>query len=128
MEINMFFVFGISNGEKKLDYIQTLLCSRCEQYGKLELYMTYYYFSLFFIPIFKWNRKFIVKSSCCGSIFTLNHDLGRRIYKGETVIITDNDLTLVHGEGNTNKSCTNCGKIVSSEYTYCPHCGHYVKH
>ena len=56
----MFFIGGISNGEKKLDYIQSTVCPRCEAFGRMEVYMTYMCFSLFFIPIFKWNKKYYV--------------------------------------------------------------------
>ncbi|MEI3186501.1 MAG: hypothetical protein V8S27_00225 [Lachnospiraceae bacterium] len=50
----MFFIMGISQGEKKLNFDQTIMCNHCGQYGHLEVYMIYSYLSLFFIPIFKW--------------------------------------------------------------------------
>ena len=56
----MFFIGGISNGEKKLDYIQSTVCPRCEAFGRMEVYMTYMCFSLFFIPIFKWNKNIML--------------------------------------------------------------------
>lgn len=123
----MFFIFGISTDEKKLDYIQTLLCSNCSQYGKLELYMTYYYFSLFFIPLIKWNKKFVVKSSCCGSIFAVDSELGKRIYKGETVILTGSDLTIVNNNHQHSILCKHCNQPLQSDFTYCPNCGKPMK-
>ncbi|MDF2952061.1 MAG: hypothetical protein K0S18_1644, partial [Anaerocolumna sp.] len=36
----MFFIMGISTSEKKLDFVQTMLCSMCGQYGRYEVYMT----------------------------------------------------------------------------------------
>ena len=46
----MFFVFGISQGKKMLDYAKTVICAQCGGYGRYQVFMTYSYFSLFFIP------------------------------------------------------------------------------
>ena len=58
---NMFFIGGISNEEKKLDYVQNTTCPKCGKFSRMEVYMTYMYFSLFFVPIFKWSKKYFVK-------------------------------------------------------------------
>lgn len=88
----MFFVFGISTKEKEIDFTQTVVCPGCGSYGRLEVFMTYTYFSLFFIPIFKWNKKYYVRSTCCGSLFTINEDLGKSIERGERSRIEESDL------------------------------------
>ena len=51
----MIFIGGISQGQKILDYVKTVICDRCGGYGRYQVYMTYMYFSFFFIPLFKWN-------------------------------------------------------------------------
>ena len=56
--------------------------------------MTYMYFSFFFIPIFKWNRRFFVEMSCCGAVYELDLEVGKRLLRGEEVEITESDLTL----------------------------------
>ncbi|WP_321009443.1 zinc ribbon domain-containing protein, partial [Hungatella effluvii] len=56
----MFFVFGISQGKKALEYAKTVICAQCGGYGRYQVFMTYSYFSLFFIPIIKWNRHYYV--------------------------------------------------------------------
>jgi hypothetical protein len=91
----MFFIFGISSGEKKLNFVQTMVCSRCGQFGRLEVFMTYQYFSLFFIPIFRWGLRFFVKSTCCGTVYQLETSMGKRILKGEPITLTEEDLTMV---------------------------------
>ena len=85
----MFFIGGISNGEKKLDYVQSIVCSRCDAFGKMEVYMTYMYFSLFFIPIFKWNKKYFVKNTCCDSVYILDDELGVKISRGDSILISE---------------------------------------
>ena len=51
----MFFIMGVSQGQKKLNFDQLIVCGRCGRYGHLEVYMVYSYLSLFFIPVLKWD-------------------------------------------------------------------------
>lgn len=119
----MFFIGGISNGEKKLDYFQTIVCPMCGAFGRMEVYMTYMCFSLFFIPIFKWNKKYYVKNTCCNSIYTLNDELGVKISRGENILISENDLQLVNYNQPTINRCSSCGYIGNDGFQYCPKCG-----
>lgn len=121
----MFFIMGISTSEKKLDFIQTMLCSKCSQFGRYEVFMTYTFLSLFFIPLFKWNKRFYVKSSCCNTIYSIDNELGQKILHGENITISDHDLHIMDhaNSGYTKKRCTNCGYIADSEFAYCPKCG-----
>ncbi len=89
-----FFIGGISSGVKPLEYLKTVICGRCGAYGRYQVYMTYMYFSFFFIPIFKWNRRFFVEMSCCGAVYELDPEVGKRLLRGEEVVITESDLTL----------------------------------
>lgn len=119
----MFFIGGISNGEKKLDYVQSIVCSRCDAFGKMEVYMTYMYFSLFFIPIFKWNKKYFVKNTCCDSVYILDDELGVKISRGDSILISESDLQLAsYNQPSVNK-CSNCGYICDGDFQYCPRCG-----
>ena len=91
----MFFVFGISQGKKALKYAKTVICAQCGGYGRYQVFMTYSYFSLFFIPIIKWNRHYYVQMSCCSTVYELDQEVGRRLAHGEQPDITEKDLTLV---------------------------------
>ena len=119
----MFFIGGISNGEKKLDYVQTMVCSRCGTFGRMEVYMSYMYFSLFFIPIFKWNKKYFVKNTCCNSIYILDNDVGMKINRGDNILISENDLQLSSYNKPIINKCSNCGYICYENFQYCPICG-----
>ena len=90
----MIFIGGISQGEKILNYTQTVICDICGRYGRYQVIMTYMYFSFFFIPLFKWNKRFYVKMSCCGSVYELDPEIGKEILAGRQVEITRKDLTL----------------------------------
>ncbi len=121
----MFFIMGISSAQKKLDFVQTMLCSRCSQFGRYEIFLTYTYLSLFFIPVFKWNKKYYVKASCCQTLYTIDKELGKRISKGEQVTLREQDLNQVNN-GNTyteTHKCPHCGFVTEPGFLYCPKCG-----
>lgn len=119
----MFFVFGISTKEKELDFSQPIVCPTCEAYGRLEAFMTYTYFSLFFIPLFRWNKKYFIKSVCCGSLYTIDRELGRAIERGEITRIDESDLEVVDPGYGRRRTCRNCMSPLEKDYEYCPRCG-----
>ena len=80
---------------------KTVICSSCGGYGRYQVFMTYTYFSFFFIPVFKWNRQFYVKMSCCGSVYELDREVGMKILRGESVDIREEDLTLIKAGGRS---------------------------
>ena len=123
----MIFIGGISSGRKQIEYLKTVICARCGAYGRYEVFMTYMYFSFFFIPLLKWNRKYYVRMSCCGALYELTPEVGRRLSRGEDLEIQESDLTLLEdGRGNPwnrTKKCANCGDETEEDFTYCPKCG-----
>ncbi len=121
----MIFIGGISQGQKALDYVKTVICSCCGSYGRYEVIMTYMYFSFFFIPLFKWNRRFYVKMTCCNTVYELDPQVGMDILKGRPTDIAQSDLTLVQkGEApKWQKTCGNCGYSTEEEFDFCPKCG-----
>ncbi|WP_312702337.1 zinc ribbon domain-containing protein [Sedimentibacter sp.] len=121
----MFFIAGITHERKELDYYEPILCRCCTKYGRFESYMEYSVFSLFFIPLFKFNKKFYAKTSCCNSLYLIkNKEKGLMMERGQgyNVFLKDKDLELIH-RGACVSLCTNCGYEVSDEHNYCPNCG-----
>lgn len=123
----MFFICSISQGRKLLDYTKTIICSLCGGYGRYQVYMTYSYFSVFFIPVIKWDRQYYVQMSCCNTIYGLNAEKGKLINRRELVEITEQDLTIIEPGKRTaewsQKNCVNCGYETSENFEYCPKCG-----
>ena len=127
----MFFMMGITQGQKELPFTQTVICDRCGQYGRYTIFMTYTVLSLFFIPVFRWGKKYYVKMSCCGATYELDKDVGKRIERRENVEIGPGDL----GSGLDSsmgldssiytviRRCENCGFSTEEDYDYCPRCG-----
>ena len=72
----MFFMMGITDGRKQLDFTQMVICGVCGKYGRYQVFMTYTVLSLFFIPCFKWNRHYYVQMSCCNTLYELDPEMG----------------------------------------------------
>lgn len=125
----MFLVFGIDDQEKILEYNNLDSCVSCGRYNKYKVYKVSSAFSLFFIPMIKWNKRYFVESSCCNSIFELKKEVGLKIEKGENITIKKENLRFLGYKNNPNyysqqgKKCFNCGYIASQEFQYCPKCG-----
>ena len=121
----MFFMMGITDGRKDLDFTQTIICNICGRYGRYSVFVTYTVLSLFFIPCFKWNRHYYVQTSCCGALYELNPEIGKSIARGEQVEIRPEHLSRVNqgGYGYNFKRCSCCGYETSEDFGYCPKCG-----
>ena len=121
----MFFMMGITDGRKVFDFTQTVICNICGKYGRYQVFMTYTVLSLFFIPCFKWNKRFYVQTSCCNTLYELDPEIGKRIAKGESLEIRPDDLTKVNisGYSNTYTRCSNCGYETNEDFEFCPKCG-----
>jgi len=124
----MIFIGGISSKEKKLDFNQTIICSNCGKYGHYEIIVRYEYLNLFFIPILKWNKKYYAVSSCCGSIYSIDEEIGKRVERGENIFLKEQHLHLVqNGTVNFVKRCPNCGFETQENFQYCPKCASPLK-
>lgn len=119
----MFFLMGITQKQDKLQYNSKLIIHDCNTYGHIEVYMFYNVLSLFLIPIFKWNKKYFVKFTCCGAVYDLNPEIGKAIEHGENPNISKNDLIFKYNMQNDYKYCENCHQKWEPSYEYCPKCG-----
>ena len=121
----MFFIMGIDPRHKALEYNNSVfICERCGQYGRYEVFMTYMCFSLFFIPIIKWNKKYIVRTTCCNGQYELDPAIGQAIARGDDVQILPEHLTAIGNDRQSNyKRCNACGFATEEDFQYCPKCG-----
>ena len=120
----MFFIFGITNGYKEIEYncSELKICKSCGAYCRYDVFMTYMCLSIFFIPTIKWGKKFYIKTSCCGSLYELKNDVGKRIARGENTTIDDEDIAIIK-ENRGRKICKMCGFETDDNFIYCPKCG-----
>lgn len=118
----MFFIMGISQGHKKLDFDQMVVCGNCGKYGHLNVYLVYSYFSLFFIPLFKWGRQYYVKAGCCDTAVVIDAELGRRIERGEVTSLPEDIIPETY-RYDRKKRCAACGFETEEDFQFCPKCG-----
>ena len=120
----MFFMMGINQKEEEIDFSQTIICDVCGSYGRLMMFMTYSVLSLFFIPVFKWNRHYYVKTSCCHTIYEIDAEIAEKIIRKEVSVIHDEDLRIVQsGYKGGFKKCVYCDFETNEDFAYCPKCG-----
>lgn len=120
----MFFIMGVSSAEKKLDFSQLCVCKRCGQYGRYEIIMTYTVFTFFFIPLFKWGRRYFVRETSCGARCEIDPQLGRGIERGEVTQLREDDLPFAPARAqDAPRRCEHCGFETDQRYEFCPMCG-----
>ena len=122
-ENGMFFMIGVTQGRKDFDFHQLVVCGLCGAYGRYQVFMTYSVLSLFLLPVWKWNRQYFVRTSCCNTLYRLDEEIGRRIARGEQVQIQPQHLQRVSPAGARMRHCPNCGFTTAENFTYCPQCG-----
>ena len=120
----MFFFgfFGIMDKQKNIEYNKSMICPCCGRYSRFNIFMVYTYFHIFFIPIFKWNKRYFAQTVCCNAVYTLSQEIGSAIERGENPEIKDEDLTPYYN-ADPIRYCKNCGYKLSEEFDYCPKCG-----
>lgn len=118
-------IFGVENKSKIVNEIDTGHCFACRNYGKYIIEKNYTYFHFFFIPLFKWNTKYILKTTCCNKVYLLNALIGEKIEKGENVLIFHSDLELIYDY--SFEYCPKCNRKIERDFIYCPYCGEPIK-
>lgn len=120
----MFFIgiFGIQQNQKLLGTYNNIICPDCGKFTMLDIFKTYTYFHVFFIPTFRWNTRYYVKTNCCNTIYQLDQDIGRRYEKGENPDIKNEHLRPINQQFSY-KTCFNCGARVEQGFNFCPYCG-----
>lgn len=120
----MFFMMGITPGRKSIDFNQLVICDHCGSYGRYQVFMTYMCLSIFFIPCFKWDKKFYVQMSCCDTLYELDPEVGKAIARGESIQIQKEQLREVQaGRKSRFRKCNSCGYETQEDFEFCPKCG-----
>lgn len=122
----MFFIMGINNGRKELNYDSggMNICKSCGAYCRYRIYCTYMCLSLFFIPTIKWSKQYYAECSKCGRVFGIISETGRKIEKREQVNLSLDDFdSTSEFYDSQNKVCRMCGYEAESDFDYCPKCG-----
>jgi ribosomal protein S27AE len=118
----MFFigVFGIGNKNKNLGEVK-FRCTGCigERFSLVELSRS---FDIFFIPVFKYSKEYIIICEKCRSVYKLKMDNISKIL--ETRKVDYDDVEKIILETNT---CPHCGTSIAGDFSFCPKCGKALK-
>lgn len=117
----MFFIgiFGVQSKSESIRTEQGVICPVCGAYDRFEVLRTFNYFHIFFIPVWRWNKRYYIKTRCCRRVGELDPAVGERIERGEQVEITREQLVSQQSSGE----CPACGAALSSSFNFCPRCG-----
>ena len=117
-------IFGIESKKKTLMEIAPVVCP---DHGmtRAVLYECFTFFHFFFIPLFKWNRQYLLELRC-GCIYALSKEQAETVKKDGTVDFSG--LTKMYTGGSAAyKHCGTCNKNFDDSYRYCPFCGSELK-
>lgn len=115
----MFFIgiFGINNKSSVKKEV-SFECTGCLE-DKSEVIENYSVFEIFFMPVYKYNKKYFLRCKKCESLYWLDEEKIEYILKTEKVRYEDIKKIIYQKE-----VCPNCGVNISEKYEYCPSCGH----
>ena len=118
----MFFILGISPKTKAVGERTPIQVHECGKFGGYQLYEQSTTLTLFFIPIFSWNKKYLAESTCCHQWYEVEENEAKAVIKGERTQLDESCLKpLFHESGQ--KRCPYCHHLVKEEDYYCSHCG-----
>lgn len=119
----MFLFFDVRQFRKQLDFYQAMNCQYCGRFGRYEVFESGNQFRLFFIPVFMFGKKYLVRTTCCDTWYYLSAPKGKAIARGETIKINESDLEIYRPGAPATGNCPNCGKPYDIGANFCPHCG-----
>jgi len=114
-------IFGIQDKQRVIREYSNVVC-KCGRLSRGELIEHYTYFHLFFIPIFKWNKRYYMRFRCCNRIFRIPSDYVEEIKDSSDVDV--NRLEEIRVYDDVENRCPNCNGVLQRSFAYCPYCGH----
>ncbi len=122
----MFFIgiFGIEQANRAIGVHNNIICPACGHLTNLELFKSYTYLHVFFIPTFRWDVQYRARAACCGQWFAVEPETGRQFASGGQPDIQAGHLDpLGRRSPDGRQACVHCGADVDANFRYCPHCG-----
>ena len=122
----MFFigVFGIEQKEETKKEYTNIVCSVCGRWTHAKLVYAYSYFHFFFLPLFRYHKRYLVELGCCGALYEANVEYYQELLAGAALdfsrLIRSGQSGTAGGEA---KFCPRCGAKSDPSFEYCPFCG-----
>ncbi len=124
-----FFIIGINSKTEELGTAPNVDCPHCGRITSMKISVTYQVFHFFFIPIFKWGRRYLATAFCCDHIFSLEPEEGKAFERGEKDTIDPRFLHLIDIGFYDNSNydppsvCPYCGAGLPPDARFCHRCG-----
>ncbi|MGI6161832.1 MAG: zinc ribbon domain-containing protein [Christensenellales bacterium] len=118
----MFFigVFGVNDKEKEIKRFDPSACPCCGRLSSCTLIESFRCFHIYFLPLFKWKKRYTLAFGCCGCAYEADPDYAAELKYSDSV-----DISRLKKLEYTSKSgvCQSCGRQSEGNYAYCPYCG-----
>ena len=116
----MFFIgiFGVDSSEEILKQLSSLVCPGCGRLCSGKVICESTFFHIFFIPVVRWNKKYFLRTDCCGCEYMLTKEKTENILKGDPFDFQDTE----HDKCRSS-FCPECKYPLNSDFSYCPRCG-----
>lgn len=115
-------IFGIDRKSKVILSGQNFVCPSCDAFGRYDVIKSYSYFYVFFIPLWRWDKEYSIKTYCCSQLCSLDYGIGLRIEKGEHVKIQAQHIRC-RSHSAESRFCPRCSLEIEKDFYYCPYCG-----
>ncbi len=118
----MFFIIGITSGSKDLGTRRCSAFSCCGSFGAMgTVICTFQQFTLFFIPIFRFGKRYFITCPNCGTVYEMTKAEGQRMERDTDAEINADQIFAV--QGASRKICPGCHCSIDPNARYCPNCG-----
>ena len=118
----MFFLFGVVSGMRDLGERSCML--PCCGMVRAVLTCSFHQFTLFFVPLFRFQKRYFLTCPRCGSIYALSKEEGRRLERDPHAQADPTALSFLRQSGR--RCCPHCGCNVEANSRYGPQCGAFL--
>ncbi|MPN08287.1 hypothetical protein SDC9_155569 [bioreactor metagenome] len=122
-----FFISGMNTETKSLGNATNVICPACGAYTCMHITVLYEALHIFFVPVLRWNRRYLVTAPCCQTVFALDPDEGRAFEKNEKATIDPARLHKTYGFSASSDHCPFCGAHLSCDARFCSQCGKSIR-
>ena len=118
----MFFIMGSDAKIKQLGPVGAV-CPGCGRSLAFSLCKSFSCIHLFFVPVFRWNVRYIATCPGCAAVYEVDPEVGKAAEKGRLATLPSSALTPVRAGGRAAGICPHCGSANPTGSVFCNQCG-----
>ncbi len=119
----MFFIgiFGTGQDKKEIKVFNNIVCPLCGRWTRFRLVFFYSYFHFFFIPLFKFRKRYVLLPDCGCPHFEADKEYFEELKSPDVMNLDFSRLTRT--DTRSLCRCPACGRNVEAGFSFCPYCG-----